>query len=60
MIKSNPIPTRWVTHKLEKYNIKEISHCCDSSEPHVRLHTLGIQQKDWESPENLTLKAGGI
>ena len=22
MIKSNPIPTRWMTHKLEKYNTR--------------------------------------
>ena len=36
------------------------SHCCRGSEPHVRLPSLGLQKRDWESPGNLTLKATGI
>ena len=58
MIKSNPIPTRWVTHKLESKVPKEFSHCCEGSEPHGRLHSLG--QRDWEFPRNLTLKPSEI
>ena len=46
-IKSNPTPARWVTYKL-------------NSEPHVRLPSLGIWQRDWESPGNLTLKSAGF
>ena len=57
-IKSNPIPTRWVTHKLESKVPKEFSHCCEGSEPHGRLHSLG--QRDWEFPRNLTLKPSEI
>ena len=28
---------------------KKFSHCCKGSEPHVRLSSLGIQQRDWKS-----------
>ena len=38
---------------------KNLSHCYKGSEPHVRLLSLGIQQRDWESPGNLTLKEMG-
>ena len=42
MIKSNPIHTRWATYKLEWF-----SHRSKSSEPHIRLPSLGVwQQKD--------------
>ena len=34
--------------------------CCEGSEPYIRLPRLGIQQMDWESSGNLTLKASGI
>ena len=57
MIKSNPIPEKWVTHKIIS---KKFSHCCEGSESHVRLPSLRIRQRDWESPENLTLKASRI
>jgi len=57
-IKSNPIPARWVTHKLESTVPKEFSHCWEGSEPHGRLHSLG--QRDWEFPRNLTLKPSEI
>ena len=39
-IKSNPIPGGWATHRLEKINTKEV---CESSEPHIRLPSLGIR-----------------
>jgi len=39
---------------------KKILHCCKSSRPHNRLPNLGIQQRDWESPGNLTLKVSRI
>ena len=55
MIKSNPIPTRW-----ENNNTKKFSHYCEGSEPHSRLPSLGIQQRDWESPGNLELRVSGV
>ena len=55
MIKSNPIPAGW-----ENDNTKKFSHYCEGSEPHIRLPSLGIQQRDWESPGNLDLRASGI
>ena len=45
-IKSNPIPAKWVTHKLDNNNTKEGLHCYEGSEPNVRLPSLGIQQRD--------------
>ena len=60
-INSNPIPTEWVTHKLENNNIKEVLPLlCKGSEHCVKLPSLGTRQRDWESPGNLTLKASGI
>ena len=47
--------TNWRTIIPNKF-----SHCCKSSRPHNRLHNLRIQQKDWESSGNLTLKVSGI
>ena len=37
MIKSNLIPTGWVTHKLENNISKKFSHCHEGSEPYARL-----------------------
>ena len=40
-----------------KKNIpKKFSHCCKGSESHFRLPSLGIWQRDWESPGNLKLE----
>lgn len=53
MIKSNHIPFKWVTHKLEDNNTKKFSDCLECSELHVRLPRLGIQQrtkKPWGMP----------
>ena len=47
--------TNWRTIIPNKF-----SHCCKSSRPHNRLPNLRIQQKDWESSGNLTLKVSGI
>ena len=40
-IKSNPIHTGWVTHKLENNNTKKITHHCEGLELHVRLLAWG-------------------
>ena len=45
-IKSNPIPTKWVTYKLDNNNTEKFSHCYEGSEMNVRLPSLGIQQRD--------------
>ena len=39
---------------------KKFSHCCKSSRAHNRFPNLRIQQRYWEPPGNLTLKASGI
>ena len=44
MLKSNPLPAGWVTHKLKKF-----SHCCKHSKLHIRLDNLGVRQRDRES-----------
>ena len=48
-------PTNWRTIIPKKF-----PHCCESTRVHNRFPNLGIQQRDWESPENLTLKASRI
>ena len=50
MIKSNPIPARWATHKLENNNTNEVL-------PLLEGYRLHIQQRDWESPGNMILRA---
>ena len=50
----------WVTHKLENNNTKEVhSLLWRFLAPH-QASQLGVQQRDWESPGNLTLKASRI
>ena len=57
MIKSNPI-SNWVGDSNLKTIIpKKFSHCCESYRPHIRLPSLGIWSRNWESPGNLTLRA---
>ena len=48
-------PTNWRTITPKKF-----LHYGEGSEPQVRLSSLGIGQKDWESPGNLALKVCGI
>ena len=59
MIKSNPILiSGWPTNRRTVIP-KKFSHCCEGSRPHIRLPSLGIWPRDWESLGNLTLKATG-
>ena len=60
MIKSNPIPTGWATHKLKNNYTTELSHRSESSELHVRLPSMGVWQCEEEPPENLALKASRV
>ena len=46
-------PSHWITIIPKKF-----SHCCEGSRPHIMLPSLGIWQRDWESPGHL--KASGI
>ena len=49
----------WLTNWRTMISTK-FSHCCEDSEPHIRLPSLRIQERNWESPGNLTLKASRI
>ena len=60
MIKSNPIPAGWVTTDLRTIIPKKFLHYCEGSEPHIRLPSLAIRERDWESPGNLAVRASGI
>ena len=51
-IKSNPIPTRCVTLKLENNNTKEVLPPLWRFWTPCKAPSLGIWQKDWESPGN--------
>ena len=59
-IKSNPITTGWVTHKLENIIPLKSTHWSEGSEPHVRLPNLGVWQWEEEFPENQAWKASRI
>ena len=48
-------PTNWIIIIPKKF-----SHYCKSSRTHNRFLNLGILQRDWESPGNLTWKTSGI
>ena len=39
---------------------RKFSHCWESCRTHNRFPNLGIWQRDWEPPGNLTSKASGI
>lgn len=55
-IKSNPIPARSVTQKLENNDTKGVLHCCESSEPTSGFPAWGSNKRAWKSPRNLTLE----
>ena len=55
-IKSNPIPTGWVTHKMETNYTKEVLPLLWRFRTPFRFTSLGT----WESSGNLTLKVSGI
>ena len=59
-IKSNPITTGGVTHKLENNYTTKSTYWSEGSEPHIRLPNLGVWQREEELPENQTLKASRI
>ena len=44
-IKSNPMPARWVIHKLKSNNT--FSYCCEGPWPHIRLPTMRFQPREW-------------
>ena len=49
--------TCWVGDPQKRTIIpKKLHHCCEDSEPHFRLPSIRIQQRDWESPGNLASK----
>ena len=54
------IATWWVIHKLKNEYTKEFSRCCEGPRPQKRLPNLEIQQRDWKSPGNLTMKVSRI
>ena len=60
MTKSNSIPTRWETHKLENNYITDVIPQESEFSAHIRLPSLGVQQLDEESPENLALKTSSV
>ena len=51
MIKPNAISSTWAIHKLKNNNTNEVLHFCEGSEPHIRLLSLGIWQRDREIQE---------
>ena len=61
-IKSNPIPTSWVTHKLENNNTKEVLPLLWRFWTPRQASQSQDPTKDWESVGlgNLVLKASGI
>ena len=48
------LPSKWPTY-WRTIIPKKFLHCCKSSKAHNRFPYMGIQQKDWEFPGNLTL-----
>ena len=50
---------QWITYKLENNYITDIIPQ-ESSEPHVRLPSLGVRHQEEEPPEHLNLKASGV
>ena len=51
--------TEQTTHRLAVIPEKFL-HCCESFRAHKRFPNLVIWQRDWEPPENLTLKPVGF
>ena len=58
--KPNYIHVRFETHRLKSNKTKEVLTLLEGSKHHIRLPNLGIQQRDWESPGNLTLRTVGF
>ena len=49
-------PSGWRTNWRTIILPEKFSHCYEGSRLHIRLCSLGVWQRDWESPGNLTLK----
>ena len=66
MIKSNPIPARWVAHKLGNNNTKVLPLLwrfwapCQASQFGDPTKKLGLWRRDWGSPGNLAFKVNRI
>ena len=59
-LQSNPIPTRWATHKLERNHIAEfLLFVWESQVPH-QLPNLRFWHWKEEPPEHMTLKASRV
>ena len=56
---SNPVPAKWVTHRLENNNTEEVLAPLSRFQP-LPTPRLGFWPRDCKSPENLTLRVGGI
>lgn len=56
----NPALAKLVTHNCRAITTKKFFHCYQGSETHIRPPSLGIQERGWESPRNLDLKARRI
>ena len=52
--------TEQSAHRLEVIIPRKSSHCCKSSSSHNRFPNLGIWQRNWAPPGNLTLKVRRI
>ena len=48
-IKSNPIPTRWMAHKVDNNNTKEVAPLLRGFWTPFQASKSGTWQKDWES-----------
>ena len=59
-IKSNFIPAGVQPTNWKMIIPKKFSNCCKGSRPDIRLLSLEILQRDWESTGNLTLKDSEI
>ena len=59
LIKSNPVPTRSMTHKLQNVSQK-CSHRCKSSECRDSIPSLEDGNRGRSPPENLALKLSGL
>ena len=55
-----PYPTGGLPKNWKIIIPQKFSHRSESPEPHIRLPSLGVQQREEEPPENLALKASGV
>ena len=58
-MRSSPTPTGWQPTN-RSMTPEKLPHCRTGREPRARLPSLGVRQRDWESPGNLALQASRI